>query len=190
MHDRARRVDIRRARGRSPVGLATSRGFDSRATTIATTPHTSTRIARHARTPSARHAPFSFASHAFNTAMIAQRASTTRTIATPTRATEARRARVVANAADRKMWCVRTRSADRGIGEEELRRGRTRGRRARATRRATRRCARDGVGRIRDTGYLIWRAARDRASARWEGESGARRASDARVAMRTMILTE
>ena len=50
--------------------------------------------------------------------MIAQRASTTRTIATPTRATEARRARVVANAADRKMWCVRTEARIGGIGRK------------------------------------------------------------------------
>ena len=154
---------IRRARGRSPgrprrcVAMDDSRIDDDRDDAAHVDAHRTSRThtQRSTRSVSSPH------SHALNTAMIAQRASTTRTIATPTRATEARRARVVANAADRKMWCVRTRSADRGIGEEELRRGRTRGRRARATRRATRRCARDGVGRIRDTGYLIWRAARE-----------------------------
>ena len=112
--------------------------------------------------------------------MIAQRASTTRTIATPTRATEARRARVVANAADRKMWCVRTRAR---IGEWERRitsRANARASRARdASRDASMRA------RWRRTypryGISDMAAARDRASARGRAnrargaERGARR---------------
>jgi|MDSX01.1.fsa_nt_gb hypothetical protein len=121
--------------------------------------------------------------------MIAQRASTMRTIATPTRATEARRARVVANAADRKMWCVRTEAR---MGESE---GRITSRaNARASR--ARDASRDASMRARwhrtYPRYGISDMARRARSGDdgWEGESVARRASDARVAMRMMILTE